>query len=354
MADEGQRLVGGVLPLDDVDSGDIELVGRFAEFVDRLDAAVSALGAAPDRRTPGPPRSRRPPTPSPRRPTEMPGSAQQLQRLLDDLIGEATIDDAVGRGRPRTGRRRVAPGRPAPGTAHPGQLPNRTPDHLHARAHALGAPPGGVPARPRRRGLPPGESNATATTSSWPTPTSAIAIRGAKTASSSSTPCWPPPSTWSITYTGRDERTNLERPPAVPVGELLDVVDRTVRTEDGDAGSRRDRRPPPPPAFRRPQLHGRRTGRRAGVELRSRQPPRCGGVGGGSPETTSLPARPSPRHRHRRRRARRPRPVPAPPDPGLSPPAARDPAGLPGPTPSTTPSPSTSTPWSVGTWGTGC
>src|SRR6185503_8025204 len=36
-----------------------------------------------------------------------------------------------------------------------------------------------------------------------------------------------------ITYTGNDERTNTERPPAVPVGELLDVVDRTVRGGDG-------------------------------------------------------------------------------------------------------------------------
>ena len=31
-----------------------------------------------------------------------------------------------------------------------------------------------------------------------------------------------------ITYTGHDERTNLKRPPAVPVGELLDVVGRGV------------------------------------------------------------------------------------------------------------------------------
>ena len=30
-----------------------------------------------------------------------------------------------------------------------------------------------------------------------------------------------------ITYTGNDERTNLRRPPAVPVGELLDFVERT-------------------------------------------------------------------------------------------------------------------------------
>jgi exodeoxyribonuclease V gamma subunit len=32
-----------------------------------------------------------------------------------------------------------------------------------------------------------------------------------------------------VTYSGRDERTNLRRPPAVPLGELLDVVDRTAR-----------------------------------------------------------------------------------------------------------------------------
>ena len=36
-----------------------------------------------------------------------------------------------------------------------------------------------------------------------------------------------------ITYAGRDERTNLRRPPAVPLGELLDVVDRTARFPDG-------------------------------------------------------------------------------------------------------------------------
>ena len=31
-----------------------------------------------------------------------------------------------------------------------------------------------------------------------------------------------------VTYSGRDERSNLPRPPAVPVGELLDVIDHTV------------------------------------------------------------------------------------------------------------------------------
>ena len=32
-----------------------------------------------------------------------------------------------------------------------------------------------------------------------------------------------------VTYTGKDERTNTPRPPAVPVGELLDVIDATAR-----------------------------------------------------------------------------------------------------------------------------
>jgi exodeoxyribonuclease V gamma subunit len=34
-----------------------------------------------------------------------------------------------------------------------------------------------------------------------------------------------------VTYSGRDERTNAALPPAVPIGELLDVVDATVRVE---------------------------------------------------------------------------------------------------------------------------
>ena len=43
MADERQRLFGGALPLDDVDSADIELAGRLAEFLDRLQAALDLL-----------------------------------------------------------------------------------------------------------------------------------------------------------------------------------------------------------------------------------------------------------------------------------------------------------------------
>ena len=43
MTEEERPLVGGVLPLDDVESGAIDLAGRFAEFVDRVHAAVATL-----------------------------------------------------------------------------------------------------------------------------------------------------------------------------------------------------------------------------------------------------------------------------------------------------------------------
>ncbi len=43
MTEDDQRLVGGTLPLDDVDSGDIDLAGRLAEMVGRLGDTVRAL-----------------------------------------------------------------------------------------------------------------------------------------------------------------------------------------------------------------------------------------------------------------------------------------------------------------------
>ena len=48
MADERQRLFGGALPLDDVDSSDIDLAGRVAEFLERLQDALDLLGGTRD------------------------------------------------------------------------------------------------------------------------------------------------------------------------------------------------------------------------------------------------------------------------------------------------------------------
>jgi exodeoxyribonuclease V gamma subunit len=46
MAEDEQRLVDGALPVDAVSSGDIDLVGRFSEYVDRLAAFVRAASTA--------------------------------------------------------------------------------------------------------------------------------------------------------------------------------------------------------------------------------------------------------------------------------------------------------------------
>ena len=46
MTEEGHRLFEGVLPVDDVESLAIDLAGRMAELVDRLQAAVDAFATA--------------------------------------------------------------------------------------------------------------------------------------------------------------------------------------------------------------------------------------------------------------------------------------------------------------------
>ena len=119
--------------------------------------------------------------------------------------------------------------RPPPRAPDARELPHRPPDHLHAGADALGAPPGRLPARPRRRRVPAQGAARRRRPAARATRTSATATRAARTARCCSTRCSPPSERLIITYTGNDERTNAPRPPAVPVGELLDVVDRTVR-----------------------------------------------------------------------------------------------------------------------------
>jgi exodeoxyribonuclease V gamma subunit len=94
MTEDEQRLFGGVLPLDDVESGAIDLAGRVAELLDRLHAAVDALttpkpvgawaeaiAAAADALTD----------------TASPDAWQraELQRLLDDVVDEAAGHEAA-------------------------------------------------------------------------------------------------------------------------------------------------------------------------------------------------------------------------------------------------------------------
>ncbi|HVW35328.1 MAG TPA: exodeoxyribonuclease V subunit gamma, partial [Acidimicrobiia bacterium] len=244
MADEEHRLVGGVLPLDDVSSSDIDLAGRLAELLDRVGAALDRLSA--------------------RQPVEAwaaaladaaaalcataPADAWQgaeLHQVLDDVLGEARA------GRP--------PGGPA-GPAGSGAGPELTLPEVRAlladrlRGHPTRAnfrtghltvctlvPMRSVPHRvvcllglddgvfPRKVDVDDDDLVGADARIGDRDPRSEDRqlLLDALLAAQDHL---------IVTYSGRDERTNAERPPAVPIGELLDVVDRTVRQPDDATG----------------------------------------------------------------------------------------------------------------------
>ena len=157
MAEEGARLFGDVLPLDDVESGAIDLAGRAAELVDRLQAAVDALrepqpvaawaaaiGAAADALTATTERQS--------------WQRAELQRLLDDMVREARERGA----RPRAARAARPARRAAAGparrarTSGPGHLTVCTLVPMRSVPHRvvclLGLDDGAFPRRAPRDG----------------------------------------------------------------------------------------------------------------------------------------------------------------------------------------------------------
>ena len=181
MTDTDQGLFEGVLPLDDVESGAIELAGKLAELVDRLRRGDRRAGRDADR--PG----------MDSRPGQRRGRAHR--RARPGRLAALGAAAAAGRHRARGGelRRRAgagrgprAAGRAAAGPPDARELPDRAPDDLHADADALGAAPGRLPARARRRHVPAQGRRATATTCCSTSRTWASATPAARTASC----CW--------------------------------------------------------------------------------------------------------------------------------------------------------------------
>ncbi|MDQ1428241.1 MAG: exodeoxyribonuclease gamma subunit, partial [Acidimicrobiaceae bacterium] len=233
MAEEGQRLVGGVLPLDDVGSGDIDLAGRFAEFIDRLQSTITVfnepkpLAAWSDALTEAA---------AALTDTSDADSWQriQLQGLVDDAVNEATVAGLVNPSPLTLPEIRALladrlRGRPTRANFRTGHLTICTLVPMRSVPHRvvclLGLDDGVFPRRTARDGddLIGDDPH--------------IGDRDSRSedrqllldALLAATDCV------VVTYTGRDERTNAARPPAVPVGELLDMVDATVTTgEPGD------------------------------------------------------------------------------------------------------------------------
>jgi exodeoxyribonuclease V gamma subunit len=231
------RLYGDVLPLDDVDSGDIELAGRLAELLARLGAALHALSGS----RPVADWASAIADAAVRLTATADGDAwqaAQLRRMLDELVDEAGA----------TGTPSLAPlglmdvvallgdrlkGRPTRANFRTGHLTICTLVPMRSVPHRvvclLGLDDGVFPRVTERDGddlilAAPQVGDRDARSEDRQLLLDALLAAEDHLV---------------VTYTGRDERTNQARPPAVAVGELLDMVDRTVAVTGG--GAARDR-----------------------------------------------------------------------------------------------------------------
>jgi exodeoxyribonuclease V gamma subunit len=234
MADERQRLFHDTLPLDDVDSADIELAGRLAEFLHRLRGAIDSLAGTrtvdawaetlariSDALTATSARDA--------------WQRAQLSALLDELVAEGTAGQVVS---PvdlsgddvRSILNDRLKGRPTRANFCTGHLTVCTLVPMRSIPHRvvclLGLDDGSFPRHIERDGDDLTARNQRVGDRDVRSEDRQLLLDALLAARDHLV----------VTYSGRDERSNLPRPPAVPVGELLDVIDHTVRTPKG--GSR--------------------------------------------------------------------------------------------------------------------
>lgn len=257
---EANEAFGNVLPAASIQSSEIELVGRFSEFIDRLDAALrslagpqtlrawtAALTAATDALAATPPQEA--------------WQRRQLDVTLTELIDEQGAPQGTAgqrTGRPGPGSESPAAGTDGSITLHLGELRELLGRRLEGRATRanfrsghltfctlmpmrsvphrlvclLGLDDGSFPRQTPRDGdnlllakPQPGDRD--------PRTEDRQLLLDALLATQEAL---------IITYSGNDERTNAPLPPAVPVGELLDAIDATSRVAPDATGARaRDR-----------------------------------------------------------------------------------------------------------------
>ena len=231
LSESGQRLYERVLPVDDVDSGSIDLAGRFAEFVERLASVVGMLSVT---------------QPVPAWAAGLRAGADgltaapdweawqrlELERILADIEAEATLagrspDLALPEIRALLAQRLA--GRPTRANFRTGHLTVCTLVPMRSVPHRvvclLGLDDGAFPRPAPRDGDnllldEPHVGDRDPRSEDRQLLLDAFLAAGERLL---------------ITYSGHDERTNAPLPPAVPVAELLDAIDATGR---GDARGR--------------------------------------------------------------------------------------------------------------------
>ncbi len=236
MSEDDLRLLGGVLPLDDVDSGDLDLAGRLAELIERLRHAMAALGltqpvaewigaiaAAADSLTASVERDE--------------WQMAELRTLLDDVAKDATTNGRTSQSDLTVSEIRTLladrlRGRPTRANFRTGHLTVCTLVPMRSVPHRvvclLGLDDGVFP----RHAAADGDDILERTPCVGDRDPRSEDRQLLLDAVLAATDCL------VVTYSGRDERTNAPLPPAVPLWELLDVVDATCRTDEHDSAGR--------------------------------------------------------------------------------------------------------------------
>ena len=236
MADEEDRLVGGVCPLDDVPEQEVALAGRLAELIERLDTHLRTL--------------RKPQTVEAWRDALIAAAdglmevteddewqLLQLSRLFGNVVDEARVEGEPSQlplalAEVRTLLEDRLRGRPTRANHRTGDLTICTLVPMRSVPHRviclLGLDEGSFPRRTTGDGDDLLEREPYIGDRDPRTEDRQLLLDALMAATD----------TLVVTYTGRDVRTNEPKPPAVPIGELLDVVDRTVRLPDEEKAAR--------------------------------------------------------------------------------------------------------------------
>lgn len=223
MAEEDQRFVGTVLPVDDVGSTDVDLVGRLAEFVDRLTATLSELDGA-------------------RPATDWFATLDRAIRLLTDVAPADRWQQAEA-------ARAIDAVRAASTTLRLADVVALLEPHLAGRPTRSGFRTGALtvcslaPMRavPHRVVALLGMDDASFPRGSGRDGDDILArdpLVGERDARQEDRQLFLDAVTSArqhlvVVYSGADERTGATRPPAVPVGELLDALDAAVTYPEG-------------------------------------------------------------------------------------------------------------------------
>jgi exodeoxyribonuclease V gamma subunit len=233
MADEEQRLFGSVLPVDDVAGTSVHLAGRLAELVERLGTALRGL----DGRQPISAWCDAVLSGTDALALAAPADSwqrDQLRQVLDDVMAEVAAHDKVelDRSEVRSLLSQRLQGRPTRANFRTGDLTICTLVPMRSVPHRvvglLGLDDGLFPRHPQRDGDDLLAEDPVVGDRDPRSEDRQLLLDALLAATEH----------LIVTYQGRDERTNHRRSPAVPIAELLDVVDRTVLPPQGDGPGR--------------------------------------------------------------------------------------------------------------------